>query len=309
MKSVLKSKWPTLVHGVGHCVNRKATDAQILEAYAELSSVVKVGRRLGMCGQSVHDRLVRLNAANHTMVFTDAEAQRVALDYNRMADEGRAWELAKELGRTPQYLCRQARKMGITRYKRDRPYLAEPTRIRKLEWFKRNPHPRGMLGKSHSDEFKDRQSERSFVRWHSMTKSEQNKFTAKSHRSWKAGWRDVGGKKIFFRSRWEANYARYLEWLKGLGEIAKWEHEPHVFWFLEIKRGTRSYLPDFKITENNGSVVYHEVKGWMDPQSKTKIKRMAKYHPQVKLIVIGPKNYKALENMVSRLLVGWERSK
>ena len=31
---------------------------------------------------------------------------------------------------------------------------------------------------------------------------------------------------------------------------------------------------------------FHEVKGWMDQKSRTKIARMAKYYPQVKLLVI-----------------------
>ena len=142
-----------------------------------------------------------------------------------------------------------------------------------------------------------------------LGKTAQIEFTARSHRSWKAGWRTIGGQRIYARSRWEANYARYLEWLRDLGEIAKWEHEPQVFWFLKIKRGTRSYLPDFRITENDASVAYHEVKGWMDPKSKTKIRRMERYYPDVKLIVVTSKNYKALEKIVSRMIVGWERSK
>ena len=56
--------------------------------------------------------------------------------------------------------------------------------------------------------------------------------------SWKAGWREIGGQRIYARSRWEANYARYLEWLRANGSIAKWEHEPETFWFEGIKRGT-----------------------------------------------------------------------
>jgi hypothetical protein len=165
-----------------------------------------------------------------------------------------------------------------------------------------------MLGKTHSDQVRDDQSERSFVRWHSMSKEEQIAWSQNSHRAWKAGWREVGGKRIWFRSRWEANYGRYLEWLKCLGNIREWEHEPKVFWFLEIKRGTRSYLPDFRITENDGSQVFHEVKGWMDPKSKTKIKRMALYHPDVKLVVVGRSGYRALEKMVGRIISGWEIS-
>ena len=94
--------------------------------------------------------------------------------------------------------------------------------------------------------------------------------------------------------------------LLPIGEIKKWEHEPETFWFESIMRGCRSYLPDFRVTENNGSIVYHEVKGWMDARSKTKIKRMAKYHPDVKLIVIDSKAYNALAKQMSKSIVGWE---
>src|SRR5687768_3513242 len=94
-----------------------------------------------------------------------------------------------------------------------------------------------------------------------------------------ASWRVIGGIRKYFRSRWEANYARYLEWLKTNGEIVSWTHEPKTFWFEKIKRGTRSYLPDFCVIEKNGKEVYYEVKGYMDSKSKTKIKRMAKYYP------------------------------
>ena len=93
--------------------------------------------------------------------------------------------------------------------------------------------------------------------------------------TWKGGKRTVGEREVFFRSRWEANYGRYLEWLKNNGEIAGWEHEVDVFWFENVKRGCVSYLPDFKITHNDGSIDYLEVKGWMVQRSKTKLKRMS----------------------------------
>ena len=52
---------------------------------------------------------------------------------------------------------------------------------------------------------------------------------------------------VYFRSKWEANYALYLDFLVERGEIASWEYEVDVFMFEEIKLGTRSYRPDFKI--------------------------------------------------------------
>lgn len=127
-----------------------------------------------------------------------------------------------------------------------------------------------------------------------------------SELSWKAGWREVGGRRIFFRSRWEANYGRYLQWLKEKGNILEWEHEPKTFWFEAIKRGVRSYLPDFRVTEVGGKEVYHEVKGWMDPRSKTKIKRMAIYHKTVSLLVIDRRGYKAIAVKISAVIPEWE---
>lgn len=96
----------------------------------------------------------------------------------------------------------------------------------------------------------------------------------------------------YFRSKWEANYALYLDFLVKQYEIEKWEFEPEVFIFGEIKSGTRSYRPDFKVFKYDGSVEYHEVKGYMDPRSKLKLKRMAKYYPEVKIILIREALYK-----------------
>ena len=100
------------------------------------------------------------------------------------------------------------------------------------------------------------------------------------------GWFVVGGKKIYARSDWERKYAFYLECSRGVQSIIDWEHEPETFWFEGIKRGTNNYKPDFKITFKDGTIEYHEVKGFYDNKSLTKIKRMKKYHPEIKLIMV-----------------------
>jgi hypothetical protein len=120
-----------------------------------------------------------------------------------------------------------------------------------------------------------------------------------------------GGKRAdlanrYFRSMWEANYARYLNWLLQKALIKSWEYEPDEFEFAGIKRGTRFYLPDFKVTELGGSVIYHEVKGFMDSKSATALKRMAKYFPGVKIIVIGKKSYAAISRDVRAFIPTWE---
>lgn len=109
----------------------------------------------------------------------------------------------------------------------------------------------------------------------------------------------IGGKEYWFRSSWEVVYARYLQFLLNKKEIALWEYEVDTFWFEKIRRGIRSYKPDFKITNLDASIEYHEVKGWMDKKSATKLKRMAKYYPEIKMVLIDKDVYKSIKK--------WER--
>jgi len=114
----------------------------------------------------------------------------------------------------------------------------------------------------------------------------------------------LGG--LYVRSGWEANWARYLNWLVELGEIRSWEYECDTFEFEAIKRGSRFYTPDFKVVNKNGSIEYHEVKGYMDARSKTKLKRMAKYYPDVKLILIERDTYYDVAKKVGAMIPNWE---
>lgn len=110
----------------------------------------------------------------------------------------------------------------------------------------------------------------------------------------------------YFRSSWEANWARYLNWLKDVGEVVAWEFEPQTFEFAAIKRGARFYTPDFRVVNKDGSVEFHEVKGYMDATSATKLRRMAKYHPGVRVVVIDKPAYRSVANKVSSLIPMWE---
>lgn len=121
-------------------------------------------------------------------------------------------------------------------------------------------------------------------------------------------WAIIGDKDpIYFRSSWEYYYAIFLEKLKQEGKIVNWKHEPLVFWFHEIKRGVRSYLPDFCVLHLNGTEEWAEVKGYYDSKSQTKMKRMAKYYPQIKIRLVGAdwfktnlKACKALEPLLAK---------
>lgn len=117
-------------------------------------------------------------------------------------------------------------------------------------------------------------------------KCQGREFTA--HQSW----REIDGNRIFFRSNWEYQFALWLQALKASNSIQGWEHEPKTFWFNEIKRGTRSYLPDFKVVNLDGTHYWVEVKGYMDAKSRTRIKRFRKYYPGEQLVVADAKWFK-----------------
>lgn len=119
-------------------------------------------------------------------------------------------------------------------------------------------------------------------------------------------WREIGDKKCYFRSKWEANYARYLDFMVRKGQLKGWQHEPKTFWFEAIKRGVRSYLPDFCVFLNDGTHEWHEVKGYMDAKSKTKIARFAKYYPKENLKVISAIWFQNNNSTMRSLIIDWE---
>jgi hypothetical protein len=132
------------------------------------------------------------------------------------------------------------------------------------------------------------------------------KKTAAPKRS-KAGARPDISLSIYFRSAWEANFARYLNLLMKMGVVESWAHEPETFWFEGIKRGTCSYKPDFKVWYvGDPKPEYVEIKGRVLPTDKTKWKRMAKYHPGVRLVIVGKKEYAWIRAKWAGAIPAWE---
>lgn len=113
--------------------------------------------------------------------------------------------------------------------------------------------------------------------------------------------------KSFFRSAWEANWARYLDLLKSQKIVKKWEHEPRAF-DVNIEGGIRGYLPDFRVTYTNGLVEYHEVKGYMDQRSINKISGFKIGYPELILKVIDSRVYRQVEKIISNQIMFWEKS-
>lgn len=252
-------------------------------------------------------------------------------------------DLAGKLGRHKSNVSRKARELGLSNNRRTRVSKVNgyyPSELPKYstteerraaisegrrQWLAEHEHPRGMLGKKHTPDALAKIGAAS-TRWLQSATDEQlaergrKAVMTKIERYGTAGAvfakeenaysRARGGRREdlenrYFRSSWEANYARYLNWLVGQGEIKGWEYEVDTFVFHGVTRGAITYTPDFKVTERDGSVVYHEIKGWMDGPSKTRLKRMAKHYPDVRVIVIGEAEYKAIAKWKG-LIPEWE---
>jgi hypothetical protein len=108
---------------------------------------------------------------------------------------------------------------------------------------------------------------------------------------------DLGNR--YFRSAWEANYARYLSFV---GE--EWEYEARTFEF-PVRRGNRFYTSDFYLPRRGE---YHEVKGWADRDWEVKLSRMRRYYPDVKIVVIDEQWFREIYRAGwHKLIPNWEK--
>lgn len=96
----------------------------------------------------------------------------------------------------------------------------------------------------------------------------------------------------YFRSNWEANYARILN-----HEHKLWKYEPDTF---ETAVGT--YTPDFKVDGVDG---YIEIKGRMNDASMKKVRAFMVEYPDIPITLIGPKEYDELRKKYQKL-INWE---
>jgi Holliday junction resolvase len=97
-------------------------DEVLLESYGRLGSVYRVGAEVGLNHSSVHERLVKLKAAKHINVFTEEERELLRRDYLAYRDLGQVSRLAERMGRTVQFLSRQARALGLSDARAPKPW-------------------------------------------------------------------------------------------------------------------------------------------------------------------------------------------
>lgn len=109
----------------------------------------------------------------------------------------------------------------------------------------------------------------------------------------KGGIRKDISDEIYFYSRWEANFARLLNYLK-----IRWEYAPKTF-----NLGLQNYTPDFYLPESH---LYVEVKNFMWEYSKIRDEKFRKLYPKIKLQLLLKEDYLKLENKYSKFIKNWE---
>lgn len=234
-------------------------------------------------------------------------------------------ELAEATGIKEPNLPILAKRFGLTDKFRPASERSKRLNIKgHKEWFKTHEHPRGMLGKKHTKETRRKMSNSQREYRARLTPEERSAISLKGvatrvQRYGRGGPRPSysspfahtkKGKRedlndIYFRSSWEANYARYLNFLIKQGEIDSWEYEIKTFAFLGIKRGVRSFTPDFRVVNKDGGIEYHEVTGYCTAKKRTALKRMAKYYPDVKIVHITEEGYYSIAKWKA-LIPEWE---
>lgn len=96
---------------------RNATTEEIIVAYRETGSVWAAGKRLGMSGQSVSERLRAVEFPVFLRAWTEAEEAELA---RLMAEDVPFGEIARRLGRTFGAVATRASGLGLKRPRRDR---------------------------------------------------------------------------------------------------------------------------------------------------------------------------------------------
>lgn len=291
----------------------KVTNEQVTESYNRLGSLWKVGNELGICGQSVWERLKKLGITDKDK-WTNEQLSILREAYSVGGNEPlNINELSAKLNRTKSNVCRKARELGlVTSRKRDKPEYAKQlySDCKKLQLQK--------YGWKHG--YRELRQCQCCGRMMELPHSHPNKTCS---RSCAAKLRMRGehifsrcnfGRRIdlnnqFFRSTYEANYARYLNYViaNSLLRIISWQYEPDTFKFPKATDTPKQYTPDFKVFYENYHCQYHEVKGWDYPKGIKAREKFSKYFPKLKLILIGEDFFaNAVKDGLSKLIPNWE---
>lgn len=95
---------------------KRCSDQEVVHAYEATGSVYEAGRRLGIHGSSVHERLKRLgvNCQGNGKPWSPADQRQLLAEYTVYRRAGRLSRLAATMGRTRHFICKKAKEAGLT---------------------------------------------------------------------------------------------------------------------------------------------------------------------------------------------------
>jgi hypothetical protein len=277
----------------------------LIENYKSLS-YDEIGRNLGRTRKAITIKVFALGLDSKRDPFwSDIEIEYLKKVYEDAGDEQSIQYdvLEEKFGRLRSNICRKARELGLTNKNRVKTDLQkEENGIKMKKWHETHEHPRGMLGKHVSEKNK--------ILYRQLYTGRKMNFTEEQLQGYRMRARETIGKLMngtnmysrtksgiradlqnkFFRSSWEANYARILDF-----QNIKWLYEPKTFFFEGEQRGGTFIIPDFQLTELDAWV---EVKGWLDSRSKSKLTKFKKYYPlefEKLMLIIDGRHQKTAE--------------
>lgn len=105
---------------------QKANDEQLIKSYNKHRSIWKVAIDFNMCGQSVQERLKKLNIPldGGGKKWLEKDNERLLKEYSIYRDAGKLDMLAEDMGRTKQFICRKAKKLKLTNRNHIKKYLS-----------------------------------------------------------------------------------------------------------------------------------------------------------------------------------------
>lgn len=287
----------------------------------------KIAEKLNRNEHSIRNKAYALGITHREKYYTKEQINFLKENVNKMTYD----DMAVILDKDKCNICRKCKQLGLLKTQKANSKLVEvkpryrfteEDRKKSFEAIKKRNeaglHPKGYLGHKHSPETREKLSQAGKRAWEQLKgikleewKKHQRETRIKNGtlnpmiNQEKPYSRAKGGRRKdldnrYFRSSWEANIARYYNYLG-----VKWEYEPKTFVFENITRGSVSYTPDFYLSETDEWV---EVKGWMDGKSKTKLKRFEKQYPDEykKLILIQEKEYNEIKRKVAPFIKEWE---
>lgn len=262
----------------------KKEDQIIQENYQDLSSR-EIGELLQRSEKAIVDRVYKMRFENKRKIWSPIEINFLINYYKGTKKEDfNLKDLSNYLGCDKSTTCRKAKELGLTDKKRKNSKSHKLASGKGMKnWHSKYEHPRGMLGKHHTQEVKDFISKGHLGKKYNLTDEQRKKRSERSREQIKKMMKgtnmysrtnssirkDLG---LYLRSNWEANYIRILNL-----EKIKWNYEPKTFECKDEKKGIVSYIPDIYLPDTDE---WLEVKGWLDSRSKMKLKLFKKHFPE-----------------------------